>query len=381
MLHKNKFLTMLMLAALLISACQPLLPEGTQSGAVTSKLSDKNVAEIREIVETRMAKNQIPGFAVAVVQNGEMIYAEGFGIAEMDTDRPITPRTVFQLASTSKPLTAIAIMQLVEAGKLHLDAHVTDYLPYFKLADERYRDITIAQILTHRSGLPEGGGFLGGEGLAVEMDAGAAERYVRSLADLQLLFAPGEDWAYSDMGYNVLGDVIAKASGQLFEDYVQEHIFTPLGMTQTTFLLSDVPTTALALPHMLNAAGKMGKVEEMPYTRAFAPSDTLYSSVAMSRLARKALITVNWMGSASCLRKVGSRCGRYRRQPGLAICWTTWRGLCLWLVLGTGGRSSRGASCGTEVGYQNIFLLALTMIWPSSPWGNALGPDEDSLCL
>ena len=245
--------TLMMLAALLLSACQPL-----QTPDTSVQLTDKTIASIQEIVEARMAKNQIPGFALAVVQDGETVYGEGFGVTDMESEQPVTPETVFLLASTSKPITSIAVMQLVEAGKMSLDAPVTDYLPYFEMADERYQDITIEQVLTHRSGIPEGGGFLG-EAVEPEFDDGAAERYVRSMADMELLFAPGEDWAYSDMGYNLLGDVIAKVSGQSFEEYTRQHIFEPLGMEETTFLLSDVPTTTLAQPHVMDAAGTDGR--------------------------------------------------------------------------------------------------------------------------
>ncbi|MCB0085178.1 MAG: beta-lactamase family protein, partial [Caldilineaceae bacterium] len=380
MYRTHRFLTLFVLVALLVSACQPIIHEDAQPSAETAKLSATEVAAIHAIVETRMAQTQIPGFAVAVVQHGEMVYAEGFGVAEMGTDHPITPQTIFQLASTSKPITAIAMMQLVEAGKIQLDAHVTDYLPYFKLADERYRDITITQILTHRSGLPEGGGFLGvEEGIVVETDAGAAERYVRGLANLELLFAPGEDWSYSDMGYNVLGDVIAKASGQLFEEYVQEHIFTPLGMTQSTFLLSDVPTTALAQPHMRNAEGQMAKAAVMPYTRPFAPSDTLFSSVAdMSRLARASFQHGELDGT------------RILSEEHWQQMWTiqtpTWFGDLLdylardyaygWYWGQVAGHPVVHHA-GTEAGYQNIFLLAPDDELAVITMGNALGPDED----
>ncbi|MCB0112097.1 MAG: beta-lactamase family protein, partial [Caldilineaceae bacterium] len=115
MLRANKFLTFLVLVALLASACQPIMtPESMEIGMAGSTeldaaLADETVAAIRQIVEERMAQVQAPGFAVAVVRDGTMVYAEGFGVAELGTARPVTPQTVFQLASTSKPITAIAI--------------------------------------------------------------------------------------------------------------------------------------------------------------------------------------------------------------------------------------------------------------------------------
>ena len=386
MLRTNKFLTLLVLVALLVSACQPIVtPESMEIGMAGSTeldvaLADETVAAIRQIVEERMAQVQAPGFAVAVVRDGTMVYAEGFGVAELGTARPVTPQTVFQLASTSKPITAIAIMQLAEAGKLQLDSPITEYLPYFQLADERYRDITIEQILTHRSGLPEGGGFLGAEAEIVpEFDEEAAEHYVRGLADLELLFAPGTDWAYSDMGYNILGDVIAKVSGLSFEAYAQQNIFTPLGMAQTTFLLTEVPTMTLALPHVLDENGEMASTGIQPYTRPLAPSDTLFSSVIdMSSLA---IASLNH-GELDGVRILSAESW----QQMWTVQTETWFGDLLdylapeyaygWYWGDVAGQPVVHHP-GTELGYQNIFLLAPEENLAVITMGNALASDED----
>ncbi len=96
-------------------------------------------------------------------------------------------------------------------------------------------------------------------------DEGALEDYVRSLGDERLLFSPGEDWSYSSIGFNVLGDVIAKVSGQTFEDYMQEHIFTPLGMEDSSFLLSEVDPERLVTPHGydLDGGGRRGRFHSL----------------------------------------------------------------------------------------------------------------------
>ena len=124
-------------------------------------------------------------------------------------------------------------MQLVEQGKIDLDDPVVDYLPYFELADDRYGTITIRELLTHTSGLPDVEDF-GYDNPAYDVEA--LDRYVRSLTDTSLIAAPGEGFSYSDMGFDILGDVVATVSGQPFEEYVQENIFDPLGMENTTFL-------------------------------------------------------------------------------------------------------------------------------------------------
>jgi len=122
-------------------------------------------------------------------------------------------------------------MQLVEHGKIELEAPLAGYLPYFRLDDERYREMTIRQVLSHTAGMPDMDESEYDELVAhPEVDEGAAERYVRRLSHLKLVAAPGERFFYSNIAYNVLGDLIAKLSGQSFEDYMKAHILQPAGM-------------------------------------------------------------------------------------------------------------------------------------------------------
>ena len=136
--------------------------ETTAYGAETAKpattLDEATVAKIESIANVAMAKSEVPGMAVCVVKDGQMVYAKGFGVAELGTDRPITPQTAFKAASVTKTLTAVAIMQLVEQGKVDLDAAVTTYLPWFTMADDRYKDITVRQVMAHRVWYPTAGG-------------------------------------------------------------------------------------------------------------------------------------------------------------------------------------------------------------------------------
>ena len=113
-------------------------------------------AKISPEIEKFMDKMDIPGLAVGIVRDNEIIYAEGFGVEEIGKSDTITAGTKFDMASISKLFTATAIMQLVEKGRIDLNAPVTRYLPYFMLKDNRYKDITIKHLLTHTSGLPAG---------------------------------------------------------------------------------------------------------------------------------------------------------------------------------------------------------------------------------
>jgi CubicO group peptidase (beta-lactamase class C family)/enterochelin esterase-like enzyme len=259
---------------------QPSVSEGP-----TVTLDSALVSKIEAAIEKEIKFRLLPGLALGIVKDGQLVYSKGFGLAEVDTDRVVTPETVFQLASESKMMVGIAIMQLKEQGKLDLDAPVTTYLPYFQLADERYQEITLRQLLSHRSGLPFSTDYVS-DYLSPQYDEASLERHVRRLDHLKMGSAPpGTQMQYSDIGFEILGDVIAKVSGQSFEDYTQDHIFTPLGMQDTTFLVQEVPPELLAAPHEFGAS--QPKVTSFfPYSRQHAPSSHLFSNVEdMSRFA------------------------------------------------------------------------------------------------
>ena len=164
---------------------------------------------------------------------------------------------------------------------------MTDYLPYFTMADPKAAEITIRQLLSHSAGMPD---IAEWNYTDVRADAGALEDIVRSNSGQALLYPPGKDWAYSNLGFMVLGDVVAKVSGQSFEDYVQEHILMPLGMKSSTFLLSEVDPAALVSPHMYRENGDL-EVSGMPYNRAYAPAAALFAN--FDNMARFAIANMN----------------------------------------------------------------------------------------
>jgi len=234
---------------------------------------------------TRFVRNnQVPGLAIAVIREGRVVYSAGFGVTRAGGGgQPVTPRTLFHMASVTKPFVATAVMQLVESGRIDLDAPVTRYLPYFRLADERYQKITVRQLLSHTAGMPDVQDY-GWD--RPETDAGALERYVRSLGGAQLVAEPGTIFRYSNVGFEVLGDVVAKVSGMSFEDYVRSSILAPLGMKDSTLLLAEADRRLLASPHVPDELSAPRLSPVFPYNRAHAPSSTLYSNVLdMSRWA------------------------------------------------------------------------------------------------
>jgi CubicO group peptidase (beta-lactamase class C family) len=246
-------------------------------------------AKLEPLLAEFVRNNQVPGLAIAVIREGRVVYAAGFGVTRAGAGgQPVTPRTLFHMASVTKPFVATAIMQLVERGMVDLDAPVTRYLPYFRLADARYREITVRQLLSHTAGMPDVEDY-GWD--RPETDAGALERYVRSLGGAQLVAGPGTIFRYSNIGFEVLGDVVAKVSGMSFEDYVRSSILAPIGMKDSTLLLGEADRSLLASPHVADEQSAPRPSPVFPYNRAHAPSSTLYSNVL--DMTRWALANLN----------------------------------------------------------------------------------------
>ena len=182
-------------------------------------------------LEGQILTRHLPGIAVGVVADQELIWATGFGFADTGTQVAMTPQTKFRMASHSKLFTATAIMQLREQGKLRLDDPVSKYLPWFqvKTAESDDPPITIEQLLTHNSGLPREAGSHW-----TTFDFPTTEQLRGLIAERQAPFAPEVRWKYSNLAFSIAGMVVEAVSGQQWADYVQQHIYTPLGMTSSS---------------------------------------------------------------------------------------------------------------------------------------------------
>ncbi len=254
-----------------IALCLVIVSRGLFSQALNQKeVTPKLDTYIQKVIQ----RLDIPGVAAAVTYKGKMVYAGAFGLRNLNTKEPLRPDHIFHMASVSKPFVATAIMQLVEQGKIKLDERLVKYLPYFKLVDQRYKTITIRQMLNHTSGMPD---VIDYEWDKPQYDDGAAERYVRSLSNEKMIAAPGERWQYSNMAFDVLGDVIAKVSGKPFEVYVKENILDPLGMKESNFLRKAIREDLRTMPHIWRVKPIVSQI--YPYNRPHAPSSTLNSSV------------------------------------------------------------------------------------------------------
>ena len=218
----------------------------------------------------------IPGLAVAVFINYQMAFERAYGIASLKSQKPIDIHSDFHMASVSKPFTATAIMQMANSGKLNLDSSLCYYLPYFKMNDDRYREITLRHILTHSSGIPDVTDY---EWDKPQTDDGAAERYARSFANQKLDFTPGSKFVYCNASFDILAAVIAQISGMSFEEYIRKNILQPSGMLESSFLLNDIPFGRRTAPHVKNSSGNEIVSSIYPYNRIHAPCATLHSNL------------------------------------------------------------------------------------------------------
>src|SRR6266581_7965298 len=184
-----------------------------------------DLARIDAYVSTQMQTNHIPGVALGLVHNDQVMHVRGFGTADQ-SGRAVTPQTPFILGSVSKSFTALAIMQLVEAGKVKLDAPVQRYLPWFRVADPvASARITLRHLLYHTSGIPSSGYPCRADQVTMSL-----EQYVRSLATLTLDRPVGSRPDYCSTNYDVLGLIVQTVSGQPYATYMRQHIFAPLQM-------------------------------------------------------------------------------------------------------------------------------------------------------
>lgn len=231
------------------------------------------LATIDAYIENEMRDLHIPGLALGIVRGDQVVHLRGFGAAD-PAGRAVTAQTPFILASASKSFTALAIMQLVESGGIDLDAPVRRYLPAFRVADEAASArITVRHLLHHTSGLPENSAY--GPMLSNDSRDEALGDRVRALESVPLSHDVGTAYEYTDANYDALGLVVQTVSGQSYESYIAEHVFSPLGMRHSYTNQSDArrnglsghrPPLLVRLPHPLRGAVLAGRhAQQLPH--------------------------------------------------------------------------------------------------------------------
>ncbi|MGZ5418169.1 MAG: serine hydrolase domain-containing protein, partial [Nocardioides sp.] len=230
--HGKIAAAILLTAAVVGGAFLASRPGGSDVTAATGAASDApGFSGIDAFVEAEMDAQRIPGLSLAIVSDDQIVHMRGFGQADQ-SGRAVSPQTPFVIGSVSKSVTALAIMQLVEAGEVKLDAPVSRYIPWFRVADEEASaQITVRHLLNHTSGLStKTGRSFQGNGDTTDS---ALEQAVRKLSSVELTELVGEVHQYSTINYSVLGLIVQVVSEQSYEEYVQEHIYDPLKMRKS----------------------------------------------------------------------------------------------------------------------------------------------------
>lgn len=183
---------------------------------------DSLESRVDAYVKNEMQTQQIPGLSLAVIKDGRIVLAKGYGLANVEHQVPVKPETIFQSGSMGKQFTATAVMMLVEEGKLSLDDKITKYFPD---GPEAWRNITVRHLLTHTSGMTDYP-----QDFDMRRDYTEDDLFQR-IKTVPLAFQPGEKWSYSNLAYVMLGILIHKVSGKFYGDFLQERIFKPLEMS------------------------------------------------------------------------------------------------------------------------------------------------------
>ncbi|MEO8076038.1 MAG: serine hydrolase domain-containing protein [Acidobacteriota bacterium] len=237
------------------------------SAALTAFALEPKLPGVGAAMQNMVAKNEIAGAVTMVVTKNDVKHLEATGFADLASRRPMTPDTLFWIASMTKPVTGVAILMLQDEGKLKVTDPVAKYLPEFgtlKTPTGKPANLTLTQMLTHTSGLGEA--------------TGPAAQQAKTLADLVPLwlaapmqYEPGEKWKYTQSGINAAARVVEVISGTTFDAFVKQRILDPLGMKNTTFYLTEEQRARVATAYAKNK--DTGALDAVPPRPEFGPRD------------------------------------------------------------------------------------------------------------
>jgi CubicO group peptidase (beta-lactamase class C family) len=251
-------------------------------------LSSARLGRIGEMVQRRIAAKDVSGAVTLVARRGRVAHLESRGLMDLEAKKPMASDTVFRIASMSKPVTAAAILILMEEGKLRMTDPVSRFIPQFKTlnvaipadssrgtftAVAAEREITVRDLLTHTSGLVSGGISASEAAKSPKRSEETLADYVPRLAVFPLAFQPGTRWTYSPLaGFDTLGRIVEIASGQTYDRFLKERLFDPLGMTSTSFAIRRDQIDRLAATYQRTSDGLRRAANQNQLT-----SDTYFS--------------------------------------------------------------------------------------------------------
>jgi D-alanyl-D-alanine carboxypeptidase len=225
----------------------------------------------------RAQQCEVPGFTVAVGWRGKIVYSAGFGVANLDTREPMRPNHIFSIASQSKMFTATAVMMLAERGRLGMDDRLSRHLPWLKQhTDKQAKSITVWQLLWHGAGLLRDG--CAADYWQLMRPFPGDDELKQMVLDAKLVVGEYSQLKYSNLGYALLGQLVAAVSGRSFSDFVEDEILKPLGMKDTFMMPPEGRDSRLATCYLRPMSGQRIAVPSKVPMRAFTPVAGIYST-------------------------------------------------------------------------------------------------------
>ena len=282
-------------------------------------VSAEKLKKVDQIVQDLVAKKRLAGASVMIARKGKVCFFENYGLMDIEKGKAMSDDTIFRIYSMSKAITSAAVMQLVEQGKIDLHAPVKNYIPEFsnlKVYNNGNpqpvkHELTTAHLLTHTSGTPYGAG---GEYGKILKNAKVLNRdndlktMIQKMASVPLAFEPGTDWAYGT-SIDILGYLVEVVSKQKFEDYLKEHIFEPLEMSDTGFYVPAEKLERFAANYNSDSKGKL--------TLKDAPEKSRYLKMPKLPSGGGGLVSTisDYMKFLLCIRNKGSLNGQRILKP------------------------------------------------------------------
>jgi CubicO group peptidase (beta-lactamase class C family)/D-alanyl-D-alanine dipeptidase len=282
-----------------------IVNQRSANGIVSQQKYQATIAMLDAFIRREMADKELPGVSIALVEDRQIVWQQGYGFSNPKAKTPITADTVFRVGSVSKLFTDIAVMKLVEQGKLDLDTPVTNYLPDFKPRNSFNKPITLRQLMSHRAGLvrePPVGSYF-------DSSSPTLAETVKSLNQTALVYAPETRLKYSNAGLATVGYVLEKTQNELFADYLKHAVLDPLGMKNTSFKPTPEITKNLAKARMWTVFGKT--FETPTFELGIVPAGSMYTT------------TTDLAGFASAIFNANSSLpGAFLKKETLEKMWT-----------------------------------------------------------
>lgn len=300
----------LVAAALLFAASASLLAL-VQSIAPRPLAAQQGLAGLDDEIEAMVAEWGIPGLAVAVVRDDQIVYARGFGVRHVEGDDPVDEHTIFAVGSTSKAFTAAAIAMLVDEGKVSWDDLVIDHLPDFRLSDPYItRDLRVRDLMSHNSGLLRGDRLWYASGRS-------RKETLSQVRHQPITFPLRSTFQYNNTTWIAAGEVIEARSGATWDDFVARRIFEPLGMTRSVTLIGPLAEMDnVAQPHLLDPDGELRAVPYRNIDNA-GPAGSINSSAA--QMAQWVRLHLGTAGEHAGTRLVSEEALLETRTPQIVI--------------------------------------------------------------